>query len=1635
MECKIEEINDAIIKRLNDLGLKELEDIADSLDREVNKLPDIDELKSGYEVLLSKVGSVDALYVEKDADVTEDTTVEIYGEEVKLADVAEKLSDKSGTDRKEVIKVLKQLINYIVKQKSTEELSEFVAGWVDYANAKDINNEQLRKFYSKAINDKAINSAVNLTLDDKVVGNIVNLAEGVEGVTQYKYLLDAVDSVLSRRLVYNERIYNEAIDKDIDVENEDTLADVLSIRDQLSTEFNKDYTARDLDKIQTLSKELGPKLKELNVEDKADLKQYHIRAIQEHTAHSNSDLHGTLDKFNDIFKEVDTVGAVLHSKLHKDNQPLFKATKSNIDVVGWNDQVEVITNDKTEIYKKSMPITGLTDVNGVDQLRSILNFTTTYEVTIEQIPIHKTDITITDGPSVDDLQIGVEYDEDTETKTLVVVDKNGNKVGKPEDYVINPLALLKTADGKDSKELNRLVGLESVSVMSDMLRFKSDKVTLEKLIEGLGLDSNTPTYKEVMKYYTSGYVPMKLFVQNAGQNIYKNLGLKLADDVDKNVEDRLITALGTLAVDRVKAMSTKLDINIQGGPKKLFITTSIDEETDMNVTSTQLVDDINDENVIINHSIPLFKVPSVSYKKQASIHRAASNIAYLGGKESFTGVNLTPPKDHILGESKVQGTQTLNSDKVVKSLNKRQHQPYYISDEIKELLKGKNKEDQVELLNRLFLTNTTTLENLAVDKLESTLATQEMFKRGIIDFVDAYNIIKDKAFYLKWKFVKDARAQIDDNKVNPMANKLTRFFTHMTDTATTIKRSKEDDTLDKGDMVLYKLAIAQTLDMDPDKKADSSVIADLEKNVIHIDDKGKINIIDPSLNKLYDAVKENNTKVMAEELQKHGQNERAHVFSMVHSLIKLEDSVENSTDFSHTLALESDGITSGMILMLMQIGSKRSWDLLTKGGVYKVNVDYGGDIIGTDEDGNVKTHGILKEKDNLADIYATPVEDFTLALRIHTLLRYFKNDSKANSTVINTLKTGSMKQKKGLVKEYATTIDKHISMYEKLLHKLIIKDNSSKWRKVLKPLVMVYIYGASVGSIQQKAAITMGADSLLTYFADNPDTTLGELINKGKEDSDSAERLILRILLNGTKLSPSFGDMDFKIPKSPKYVGSFGSEAANKYISSASEKAIGDQIVRTLRLLDRKTTLGTGVVTYHDINKNTPNGDSKSKNKQTIGSDTNLKDLKVSDHTLHKAAKDAYFAFSAPLSYSFDASFGFIDDYRTQTKIPYLLNYAYYKFKLHQAFEKKGITKDLKTGTYTISKKTYNEVMADLTDKKITHGITDVHGGEISYSKQVRGEYGKGDVVAVNGSLYSGKNTSTSGKVISSVYNHTGSDKLSVSTYSNTTPKEEATNVTAVGVSNIHSLDGSAIMTLDDRGLQNILDAIISNTSKQDNIDIQTDYHNTMIRDMYKYDILKMELNKASDIVRQLENAGETGAFIEFHATQDNAQVNNQLMRIIGDRDLTEALEEISSQIDKHYAEKKEHTTGTVEMSHLYVADETGTTSIALDPDKLVEHKKGEHNDVFKLLTQMHDRVVKEASKKKYEGNAEADRKFIERYISSFVSKDSKKTTPGVKSKIKEAIAKTYTDLGLNGDSDNVSYNNGMINEILKGCV
>jgi hypothetical protein len=242
-------------------------------------------------------------------------------------------------------------------------------------------------------------------------------------------------------------------------------------------------------------------------------------------------------------------------------------------------------------------------------------------------------------------------------------------------------------------------------------------------------------------------------------------------------------------------------------------------------------------------------------------------------------------------------------------------------------------------------------------------------------------------------------------------------------------------------------------------------------------------------------------------------------------------------------------------------------------------------------------------------------------------------------------------------------------------------------------------------------------------------------------------------------------------------------------------------------------------------------------------------------------------------------------------------------------------------------------------------------------------------------------------------------------------------------------------MTLDDRGLQNILDAIISNTSKQDNIDIQTDYHNTMIRDMYKYDILKMELNKASGIVKQLKDADETDAFLKFHATQDNAQVNNQLMRIIGDRDLTEALEEISSQIDKHYAEKKEHTTGTVEMSHLYVADETGTTSIALDPDKLVEHKKGEHNDVFKLLTQMHDRVVKEASKKKYEGNAEADRKFIERYISSFVSKDSKKTTPGVKSKIKEAIAKTHTDLGLNGDSDNVSYNDDMIDEILKGCI
>lgn len=223
----------------------------------------------------------------------------------------------------------------------------------------------------------------------------------------------------------------------------------------------------------------------------------------------------------------------------------------------------------------------------------------------------------------------------------------------------------------------------------------------------------------------------------------------------------------------------------------------------------------------------------------------------------------------------------------------------------------------------------------------------------------------DREFFIPWDFTVSER-YMQDSMINQQENKTSaRFMIDSKGMRSNIP-VESNGKMDENQIKMFKLAFAQGMDWDLDKTRDVNVIKEFDDK-IEIDEFGSVKIKDgkSDLKKVFDFFRGNQSKdssfdftdgelviEIGEAMQSVNRNgEGTHAIQAVFELARLDLKAEENKaiidamkstpeveleleNFEHGLVIESDAITSGMMLTLMQIGTPDAINLLEKGGVY-----------------------------------------------------------------------------------------------------------------------------------------------------------------------------------------------------------------------------------------------------------------------------------------------------------------------------------------------------------------------------------------------------------------------------------------------------------------------------------------------------------------------------------------------------------------------------------------------------------------------------------------------------------------------------------------------------------------------------
>lgn len=828
----------------------------------------------------------------------------------------------------------------------------------------------------------------------------------------------------------------------------------------------------------------------------------------------------------------------------------------------------------------------------------------------------------------------------------------------------------------NTPEIERTVevalNVASVVTMKTMIDVRTMPSTqLEEFVDGAfgnlwaENDSTQEIEKEtVANWIRSGkIIPMAPFTQNAGREFLKQLELKLDNSMTIQQVSDIEVALGNIVINNLLEGASGNAKYMNNKVTKAVVRKEIGKP----ITRGEA----GNAEGLTGNVIRVLDLCNLSRDRVREFSEMGSVLEFADEKQDIT-ISLDPIT-HRLDKTTRNGDMPVGKE-VVQYLNDQGSMAWKFDtsfekvwdeadrniDKLKELILGK-KEDVIKTTH-------------AMD-IESELAKYTADELDIERMVMAYELVKDKEFYIGWDYTVSNRNMMANRWINPQNSKISRFIVSAKDMRNEIVQGK----VKAGDVEHMNIAIAQALDMDPDKDLDETVIKNLAaKEVKLVEKDGRLEATYPEGSKLEKVVNSDKPlealrEVYSSETKMLGSNHIMHMYQVVELLKNIKDGVEK---FSTNLALEADGITNGMTSTAAQIGLNRDTErYFEKGGYYIDGVS------------QVKSHGEFKQDGK--DFYETPIET------LQTNLGWGNTDTVDIKDVVTKLVDPNRKGDKA-------------------------------WRSFLKPLVMVFVYGASTPNITRHAST--------------------DLVIKAIKQGKSAEEItstIEKLVNNGLQ--------DVKNPAFRKYI-EFTRNLKKPMITKKSyDEKLG-------RLVED----GNG-------------------------------DFTIDSEALNIVVAAVNSSVGSAIGVAFAEEFGVITQYRSALKIVNELNYLISDIAFRTELNGKQYS--------DLTREQLKEVKSNLRENGTYYGSTNAMGQTQDYFKTDTAKGYEAETITVRLPSANAKFQSNSNANYNSIINRV--------------VKDIASNVGAVGVIDIHSIDGTTMIRGHIKDVLNIFDALVLGTNSE----------------------------------------------------------------------------------------------------------------------------------------------------------------------------------------------------------------------------
>lgn len=943
--------------------------------------------------------------------------------------------------------------------------------------------------------------------------------------------------------------------------------------------------------------------------------------------------------------------------------------------------------------------------------------------------------------------------------------------------------------------VEKAVNITSMLTLADMIdtrRLKGEQ--LDEFVEGafgkLWSEDSETKDRDISKLKNEirkgNLVPIATYASKAGRRLLEELEIKLDT---KTAQDRMdvIQALGMIVVDNILANSQTKD--------SFKIRKTVAGMTEDGVH-------IKGEEDPVNVQMPI-RVMMLDGLTDNQIKKVGdSAIIFEYAREHTDGmIGLTPTTFEYGKLGRNSDVPMSNSE--IDYLNRQNSIEWKFSEDFTKMWETEFNKDLDALKKAMIGTKENLVKNTNVNEIESAIAKYDADDLDIERMMMAYEIANGNGFYINWDFTISNRSMMNNRMINPQNSKLSRFIVSAKDMRNNVDAPEKSISQRQKDLNNINLGFAQALDLDPDKFTDETVIEKLKKDYIDIslDNSGKYSVKVKN-DKLKEVMRSKDTLTALNKVMGVSPEHIMHVYQG----ISLAQKIVNGEKLETNLALEVDGITNGMMSTVAQIGlNDRTAGYYIKCGTYLSGHD-------TLNGETIESHGQFKEKGGV-DFYQTPAVKFVDELNTS---RTMNEDPDAKESelykVVNYLVTGNTQD--------TAKADK-------------------KWRSFLKPLVMVFAYGASMYNIGLKGSddLAMGIVTKLKKPSDMV-RAMDIFIKQGSVESALNKK--------NRKLANAIGIVQRELPKIERK--SYDLKTGRFEKDSNGEYYLDDRLRNAMTLI---------------IN-------------ESIGS---------------------------KLETAFNSEFAPITEYRKAIKAVNHINYLASK----QAF--KNTARDM-FGTENYSKLTKEQERA-VKDKLLAegtyYGSYNTNGGMQDYFKTEQDANHSSETITVN--LTQGMSKFYSGKIVNP-------SKI------NQIVKMITSNVGAVGVIDIHSIDGSTMIKGHIKDVLNIFDALVLGTDYETNNE-QVKFINQMY-----YDILMNHsvLGTAVEKVAKKEIQQLLGQYMKEMNQADKEELINDLRRIFNINGISisiiqKEMSKVLNTLDEVDSSRRELVNTPAKIKQYYVGD------------------------------------------------------------------------------------------------------------------